>query len=125
MFKPVIFTLCIIAFPSLASAACEVTKDSFIGTLTEVTAEHPNGTTFTAFMLEADDDVIVPSIDGNTCTFAARIQIDPADQETETAMRARLGEVVTITSPDMFEAHTAWHIGDAVAMQARLVMPLR
>jgi hypothetical protein len=122
MLKP-LFALLFITLPSFAFAICEITKDTITGTLTEVEAEHPNGTAFKAFILDAEDDFEVADVDGSACVIVRYLQVDPADAETEAALRKSLGQTVSVTSPDMFQAHTAWHVGDAVAMQARLVTP--
>jgi hypothetical protein len=117
------FALLFVALPSFAFAECELDTDMITGIISEVDAEHPNGTTFTAFVMKAEDVILVPEFDGTACTMADFIQIDPADDETEAALRASLGKTVTIRTPDLFEAHTAWHISEAVAMEARLVTP--
>jgi hypothetical protein len=119
----ILIAACLVTIPTIASAVCDITKDSITGILTEVEAEHPNGTTFNAFMLNAEDTFDVPTVDGTACVIVRLIQIDPADPETEAALRNSLSQTITVTSPDMFEAHTAWHVGEAVAMDARVVSP--
>jgi hypothetical protein len=101
-------------------AGCLETPARLTGTLGEVEAAHPNGTIIRAIQLTLDQPVQVEGMLADGCVEAKVIHVAPIDKAAERRLRARLGKTATIVSPDVFEAHTAWHVGEGVAMRARL-----
>jgi hypothetical protein len=110
----VVMAMLLSAAPALAD--CGDVPLVMTGTLREVHTVHPNGTAIDAFQIVADAPVQAVAVLGDGCVAAQIVQLVPLDDAVAKALVGRLGQVVKVTSPDVFEAHTAWHIGDAVAM---------
>ncbi len=114
--RALILALSILAGPAFACGG----QVTMTGTLRQVESKHPNGTIIEAIQLVADTAVEATSAQGSGCISARVVQLVAADGRTADAFASRLGQRITVSSPDVFEAHTAWHIGQAVAMAARL-----
>lgn len=110
-------TIC--AFATTPTLACATMAKSFEGELREVRTEHPNGTPLVVLQLAALSPVDAVGLD-EECVKVRQIQIVPIDKATHTKLRRLIGMKVRIRTPDLFVAHTAWHIGDAVAMKASI-----
>jgi hypothetical protein len=118
--RGVIVVMALFALASPALADCGDVPVVMTGTLREVHAVHPNGTAIDAFQIVADVPVQAIGVLSDGCVAAQIVQLVPLDAAATTGLAARLGQMVKVTSPDVFEAHTAWHIGDAVAMDVTL-----
>jgi hypothetical protein len=106
------------AIPAVATAGCGGPGNEITGILRIFQGQHPNGTQVEVMQIATEKPFLALSVNGDACISASAIHIIPADPETETALRAMAGQPVTVVSDDVFEAHTAWHFGDAVAMGA-------
>jgi hypothetical protein len=103
-----------------ALAECLALPASLSGTLSKQRVEHPNGDRFDAYRLTLDSPIEVAGIVSDGCVKAVIVHVVPHDDAEMRRFERALRRRVTIASPDVFEAHTAWHAGDAVALQAKL-----
>lgn len=107
------------AFATTPALACPTMATRFEGKLREVRTEHPNGTPLVVLQLIVLSPVDAVGLEGE-CVKVRHIQIVPIDKATHAKLRQRIGKKVRIETPDLFVAHTAWHIGDAVAMKSSI-----
>jgi hypothetical protein len=102
------------------ASACASLPETIEGLLRETRRVHPNGSVITALQVVVKQDILVVAAGRKGCSVARIIQVVPRDANEGRMISSRIGQIVRIKSPDIFESHTAWHVGDAVAMQATL-----
>jgi hypothetical protein len=121
MMKSFAFVLmALMGVPLTAQAGCGGADTAITGTLRLFEGRHPNGTLVDVIQIVTPTPVQAATVDGAGCIAVSKVQVVPLDTVTDTALRGMVGLEVTVLSDDMFEAHTAWHFGDAVAMGAAL-----
>ena len=119
-----------IAMPAAVHAqACPGKGATLTGTLRVERHQHPNGSTFEPWMLQ---------LPGPTCLMVAglddrsppqrlptirRVQLGAASDQQTAQLRSLVGKSITIRLDDVFEPHTAWHVGDVVSTEFAIVRP--
>ena len=125
--------LAVLAALSIATAvhAQEPAKDTLkpgdviSGKLRRVETRHPNGTLLRAFQVVVDTPKMLAEknefCDGPPKTFHL-----VANEKPQAAkLRPLLGKKIAVYADSIMCSETAWHIGDAVVFQWRLVPPPR
>jgi hypothetical protein len=102
-----------------AQGACIRQGATLSGTVREVRRRHPNGTPIRVFQIDLGRRACIEGagMDGGRLSFR-RVHVAPADSATEQRLRSALGRQVAVRGREIIEAHTAWHIGDAVMLDA-------
>jgi hypothetical protein len=99
--------------------------DTITGKLRLVEARHPNGTLLRAFQVVVDTPKAFAKedefCDGPPKTF----HLVANEKPQATKLNSLLGKKIAVIAEDMMCSETAWHIGDAVVFQWRLVEPAR
>lgn len=67
------------------------------------------------------DGVSAQAAQGTGCMTARKIHLVPQDSQTGRLLRRLDGKPVVVRVDEVFEAHTAWHHGDAVARGVRVM----
>jgi nicotinamidase-related amidase len=116
--KHVLFLLMIAALPTAAQAICGGAGTEITGTVRAFQGQHPDGTLVDVLQIEVAEPIEVAGILSDGCVSATTIQVVPIDQDMAEILHEQVGQEVTVLSDEVFEAHTAWHFGDAVAMDA-------
>lgn len=104
---------------ALAQAPCLASGDVISGTVAPVTASHPNGSTFTAYILTLSPARCVTT-PGQRIEAARRLQLG-GDAEHQAALGRRANAVVTVRIRDPFVPETAWHVGDVIVVDYDIV----
>ena len=99
-----------------AQAKCLADGDAVTGKLRIVKTRHPNGTPITAYQVVTATPVCVLDMDEKP-QDSTKFHVVPRDEAGEAALKRAVGRTVTVRGNPM-PAHTAWHIGDAVMMEA-------
>lgn len=102
--------------PSTARPQCLADGDAVTGTLRIVKTRHPNGTPITAYQVVTAQPVCVLDLDDKP-QDSSKFHVVPRGKADEAALKRAVGRSVTVRGNPM-AAHTAWHIGDAVIMEA-------
>lgn len=118
--KMTLMLLALLSLPMAAHATCDGPDWQIEGKLSLVTSTHPNGTLIEALIVETVEPLQVTTAVDGLCAEARRFQIVPQDETTGAALLQAVGKRVIVRSDTVFEAETAWHIGDAVALDAAL-----
>jgi hypothetical protein len=105
-----------------AQRSCLPADAPLTGILSEVRGAHPNGTQLRGLQLDLGRDacMVGAALDGGQLGFS-RVHVVPADASVERQLRNALGQRVTVRGRELMEAHTAWHLGDAVLLEATMV----
>jgi len=105
-----------------AQQNCIAPDAPLIGVLSEARQVHPNGTPIRAFQIDLGRMACVAgaALDGGQLNVQ-RVHVVPADGVADQRLRAAMGQRVTVRGRELMEAHTAWHLGDAVLLDATLV----
>jgi hypothetical protein len=103
-----------------AEAACSTYPLTISGVVKIVKTTHPNGTPITAYQVQSDRPISVDGIVSDGCVQASLVHLFVQSKSDRQWLKAHLGQTVTVTTSDIFEASTAWHIGDAVAMKPQI-----
>ena len=119
--KSLALFLALAGLSSQAQSACLALPTTLSGTLLVARTQHPNGTPITAYQIRVASPLSVEGMTSDGCVTASLIQVLPADKKQQRRFAQSVGKTISIISPDVFEAHTAWHIGEAVALQARVL----
>jgi hypothetical protein len=115
-----LMVMALLILPVAARAGCEGPEWRIEGTLGLLKTYHPNGTLIEALIVETVEPLEVTTPLDGTCVEARRFQIVPQDDATQAALMAALGQRVVVRSNTVFQAETAWHVGEAVALAAEL-----
>ncbi len=105
-----------------AWSACQGPDAPITGRLALLETRHPNGQAISGWVLMTGDVCIrMENLDGNMTEFEPRIVhlVFPDGRPPRIATTMK-GEEVTARG-DLMEAHTAWHLGDLVMMDAAIV----
>ncbi|TWS94120.1 hypothetical protein [Reyranella sp. CPCC 100927] len=97
-----------------AQTPCLVSGDVISGRVAPVTASHPNGSTFTAYILTLSPPRCVTA-SGQRIAAAQRLQLG-GDAAHQAALSRRANAVVTVRIRDPFTPETAWHVGDVIVV---------
>ena len=117
--------LAVVAMPGSGSAQQgEALRDGAVirGQLRVVNTKHPNGTPIRAFQLVSAGGYVLN--DDEFCekdVALKKFHIVAKDRGTTKRLETSLGKVLSIKGRQFYCAHTAWHIGDAVAADAEIV----
>ncbi len=114
------FATVIISQP--AQPVCLENGDQISGEFRYVESRHPNGTSLRYGFVVVPEPVCVVAESRETgemyLVWGRWIQISYA--EDEVGNQPYVGDAVTV-SADYFEPHTAWHLGDIVGINARVI----
>lgn len=110
--------LALAAAISLADPQCVQDGERLRGELRFVETQHPNGTALRyAFLVLVEarcvDEPGVGQSEGKW------VQLSPAEGTSFDTLPP--GTTIVVEAEDYFTPHTAWHVGDIVALGARLV----
>jgi hypothetical protein len=115
----------LVAIPMVGHAQQRVTLgdgDVIRGQLGIVKTKHPNGTRIEAFQIVNDAGYFLKEDEDCDARVPLRkFHVVPRDGQTKTRLQRSLGKVVSIRGRQFYCAHTAWHIGDAVALDSEIV----
>lgn len=118
MIRTAAFTLALAATPALAD--CQAPGDPISGRLGMFETRHPNGDAIKGWVLLTNDVCVrMEDFDGEMVDFAPRVVHVVFGNEPRNLM-SQTSEMVTVRG-DLMEAHTVWHLGDVVMMDAELV----
>lgn len=96
--------------------------DVIRGELRLVEARHPNGTRIEAFQVVSATGYVLPGDDLCEAGVPLRkFHVVAKDGDTRKQFQRSLGKVLSVKGRQFYCAHTAWHIGDAVALEAEIV----
>jgi hypothetical protein len=110
--------------PAAAPQNCLRATDPVSGTLRQVSTRHPNGTPIEVMQLRLDRPgcMVVPGLDGTPrpMRFQA-VHLVSQDPALRARLRNAAGSRATVQGGDVMEPHTAWHIGDLVMLDVRIL----
>ncbi len=128
MTRALVHTLCWLGLAAIAGLApaiaraqapCVASGDVVSGKVAPVTASHPNGSTFTAYILTLSPPRCVTTAD-QRIEAAARVQLG-GNAEQQATLRRRANAAVMVRIRDPFTPETAWHIGDVIVVDYDIV----
>ncbi|HEX2890314.1 hypothetical protein [Vineibacter terrae] len=102
-----------------AQAPCVASGDVISGKVAPVTASHPNGSTFTAYILTLSPPRCVATAE-QRIEAAARLQLG-GNAGQQATLRRRANAVVAVRIRDPFAPETAWHVGDVIVVDYDIV----
>lgn len=104
-----------------AQGNCMRQGETISGTLREVRRQHASGAPIRALQVELGQPACIEgaALEGGRLNFR-RVHVVPIDQRTEAQLRGNIGRRVQVRGREIIEAHTAWHVGDAVMLDASL-----
>lgn len=121
--RPALLLAALICQASPAAAGCLSPGAPLPGILQRLESRHPNGTPLRALVLLTPPGtcLLLDSGDGpEEVEIRILHLVFPDRQRTQAAARL-LGEPVTIGGQDIARAFTAWHLGDAVLFDPRIL----
>jgi hypothetical protein len=117
--------LAVLPLPDSGSAQPgEALRDGAVirGKLRVVKTKHPNGTPIRAFQLVSAGGYVLNGDEFCEKDIALKkFHIVAKDRGTTKRLEASVGKVLSIKGRQFYCAHTAWHIGDAVAADAEII----
>ena len=111
---------------SPAASDCLRATDPLTGTLRQLRTRHPNGTPIEVIQLWLDRPacMVVPGLDGSPHPLRIQaVHLVSQDAALRARLRGALGRRATVQGGDVMEPHTAWHIGDLVMFEPRMLQP--
>ena len=97
---------------------CPGPEVSINGEFRRVESRHPNGTDLQYGFVVTPEPICIAVPEGTREAVSGRwVQISWADGQED---RPRPGDQVEVRA-DCFEPHTAWHLGDIICINARLI----
>ncbi len=116
--------------PVLAQApACPGKGATLTGTLRIERHQHPNGSTFEPWVLQLPGPacLTVAGLDDQSTPqrmpSIRRVQLGAASDRQAALLKSLVGKSITVRLDDVFEPHTAWHVGDVVSMEFTIIGP--
>jgi hypothetical protein len=118
--RSVLLAAMLLATPALAD--CLPPDSAISGSLGLLERRHPNGDSIKGWVLMTSDVCIrMENIDGEMTDFNPSVVHIVFDEGKEPAnLIDKTGDELAFRG-DLMEAHTAWHLGDLVMMDAQLV----
>jgi len=116
------------AGPALAQS-CPGKGATLTGTLRVERHQHPNGSTFQPWMLQLASPtcLMIAGLDDKTSPERIpnirKVQLGPSSEQQTAQLKGLIGKSITVRLDDVFEPHTAWHVGDAVSTEFTIVRP--